>query len=86
MGNDALTNGPKRSPPKLKLFISVCPSRVKIDIKPMLSRSMYEAYRWTHDGNTIIPEEVTNDTRSGGFAYDVDANGMRRLDDVVKPS
>ena len=32
MGNDALTNGPmsSRSPPKLKLFIIVCPSRVKI--------------------------------------------------------
>ena len=57
--------------------------------KPMLSRSMYEAYRWTHDGthdgHTIIPDAVTNDTRSGSFAYDVDANGMQRLDDVVKP-
>ena len=52
----------------------------------MLSRNMYEAYRWTHDGHTIIPDAVTNDTRSGSFAYDVDANGMRRLDDVVKPS
>ena len=33
MGNDALTKGPmsSRSPPKLKLFIIVCPSRVKID-------------------------------------------------------
>ena len=32
MGNDALTNGPmsSRSPPKLKLFIIVCPSRVNI--------------------------------------------------------
>ena len=54
--------------------------------KAMLSRSMYEAYRWTHDGHTIIPEAVKYDTRSGSFAYDVDANGMRRLDDVVKPS
>ena len=54
--------------------------------KPMFSRSMYEAYRWTHDGHTIIPDVVTNDSRSGSFAYDVDANGMRRLDDVVKPS
>ena len=52
----------------------------------MLSRSMYEAYRWTHDGHTIIPDAVTNDTRRGIFDYDVDANGMRRLDDVVKPS
>ena len=52
----------------------------------MLSRSMYEAYRWAHDGHTMIPDAVTNDTRRGSFAYDVDANGMRRLDDVVKPS
>ena len=54
--------------------------------KPMLSRSMYEAYRWTHDEHTIIPDAVTNDTRSGSFAYVVDANDMRRLDDVVKSS
>ena len=47
---------------------------------------MYEAYRWNHDGHTIIPEAVTNDTRSGSFAYDVDANGMRMFDDVVKLS
>ena len=47
---------------------------------------MYEAYRWTDDGHTIIPDAVTNDTRSGSFAYDADSNGMRRLDDVVKPS
>ena len=60
--------------------------RHEFDKKLMLSRSMYEAYRWTHDGHTIIPDAVTNDTRSGSFAYDVDANGMRRLDDVVKPS
>ena len=26
---------------------------------------MYEAYRWTHDGHRIIPEALTNDTRSG---------------------
>ena len=59
----------------------------------MLSPSMYEAYRWTHDGHTmahdghtIIPDAVTNDTGSGSFAYDVDANGMRRLVDVVKPA
>ena len=60
--------------------------RHELGKKPMLSRSMYEAYRWTHDGLTIIPDAVTNDTRSGIFDYDVDANGMRRLDDVVKPS
>ena len=52
----------------------------------MFSRSKYEAYRWTHDGHTIIPDAVMNDTRSGSFAYDVDVNGMRRLDDVVEPS
>ena len=42
--------------------------------------------RWTHDGHTIIPNTVTNDARSGSFAYNVDANGMRMLGDVVKPS
>ena len=41
---------------------------------------------WRNDGYTIIPDAVTNDTRSGSFAYDVDVNGMRRLGDVVKPS
>ena len=50
--------------------------------KPMLSRSMTKPT----DGHTIIPDAVTKDTRRGSFAYDVDANGMRRLDDVVKPS
>ena len=54
--------------------------------KPKVSRSMYDAYRWPHDRHTIIPEALTNDTRSGSFAYDVDANGMQRLDDFVKPS
>ena len=48
--------------------------------KPMLSRSMYEAYRRSHDGhmNTTrlypkYPRILTNDIRSGSFAYDVDA-------------
>ena len=49
-------------------------------------RSLPIDTRWTHDGHTIIPEALTNDTRSGSFAYDVDANGMRMLEDVMKPS
>ena len=58
--------------------------------KPMLSRSMYEAYRWTHDGHTMDTGSYPMQSRTihevVSFAYDVDANGMRRLDDVVKPS
>ena len=58
----------------------------KANVEPKRVRSLPIYTRWTHDGHTIIPDAVTNDTRSGSFAYDVDANGMRRLDDVVKPS
>ena len=58
----------------------------KANVEPKHVRSLPMDTRWTHDGHTIIPDAVTNDTRSGSFAYDVDANGMRRLGDVVKPS
>ena len=56
------------------------------NFEPKHVRSLPMDTRWTHDGHTIIPEAFMNDTRNVSFAYDVDANGMRRLDDVVKPS
>ena len=31
----------------------------------------------------MIPEALTKDIRSGSFAYDVDANGARRLHDMI---
>ena len=55
-------------------------------VEPKHVRNLPMDTRWTHDGHANIPDAVTNDTRSGSFANDVDANGMRRLDDVVKPS
>ena len=44
---------------------------------------MYEAYRRSHDGHTVIPEAHTNDIGSGSFVYDVDSNDTRRLHDIV---